>query len=69
MAVQMQEQDAKATKRLRKVGSRQSRGGPVMREKPPKLSWIWTALGGPGSEVDSGVHECMYFQCVAYCQC
>ncbi|PBK68367.1 hypothetical protein ARMSODRAFT_887998, partial [Armillaria solidipes] len=56
-AVQVQEQDAKATKKLSKIGGRQSRGAPVVREKPPKISWIWMALGGPGSEVDGGVHE------------
>ncbi len=46
-AVQLQERDVKATKQLGKVGSWQSRGGPVVREKPPKLSWIWDIAGRP----------------------
>ncbi|KAK0429918.1 hypothetical protein EV421DRAFT_1689748, partial [Armillaria borealis] len=56
VAVQVQERDAKATKKLGRVGGCHSRSAPVVKDKPLKLSWIWTAMGGP-EELDGGVHE------------
>ncbi|KAK0437899.1 hypothetical protein EV421DRAFT_1907100 [Armillaria borealis] len=49
------ERDAKATKHLGRVGGRESRA--QARPVAQKLMWIWTAGGGPGSEVDQGVHK------------
>ncbi len=55
------EHDAKASKRLGRVGGRD--GQAQARPTAQKLTWIWTVLGGPGAEVDEGVHECKSHIC------
>ncbi|KAK0449950.1 hypothetical protein EV421DRAFT_1899465 [Armillaria borealis] len=55
VAVQVQDQDVKATKKLRRVGGCHSCLALVVKDKPLKLSWIWMAIGGL-EELNGGVH-------------
>ncbi|PBK94603.1 hypothetical protein ARMGADRAFT_1029005 [Armillaria gallica] len=49
------EHDTKVTKYLRRAGGQESRA--QARPVAQKLTWIWTAGGGPESEVNQGVHK------------
>ncbi|KAJ7020488.1 hypothetical protein C8F04DRAFT_1214081 [Mycena alexandri] len=45
------EVDAKARRKLGNIGSKKwRRAGPAMSSKEKRLSWIWTAGGGPGAD-------------------
>ncbi|KAJ6476565.1 hypothetical protein DFH09DRAFT_952317 [Mycena vulgaris] len=52
------ESDAKARRKLNKLGSRKHRARNEPSAKPKALSWIWTVNGGPSDEDEAQLHEC-----------
>ncbi|KAJ7734685.1 hypothetical protein B0H16DRAFT_1664977 [Mycena metata] len=50
------EVNARAQKRLSKIGSRPCRKGPALSSKDKVFSWIWTAGGGPGED-EAALHD------------
>ncbi|KAJ7046286.1 hypothetical protein C8F04DRAFT_1173230 [Mycena alexandri] len=49
--------DARARRKLGNIGSKRFRQqGPALSSKEKRLSWIWTAAGGPGED-EMGLHD------------
>ncbi|KAF8995279.1 hypothetical protein BDZ89DRAFT_925224, partial [Hymenopellis radicata] len=64
------EQDAQATRRLGRAGSREARttAEAVKRQVRDKMSWIWTALGGPDDDAPEMLHEVVLAVRLEFCK-